>query len=545
MNDQTIITLESFEVYPPAEVVTRTEGKIRIIYPSVGRFSMPIDPHVRTSLSQFSSFYAVNPMPDAQAEKNIRTQNTQDPPSPKYITELLTGIVRSMSEKHETTMLQTIYVSKRIDDHVLCERNSEAPWRRSPLWLIIRVALQTTLREWDVEERASYKSFMLYALSIILHTALQLNQPDHLLFVMNAKLARRFCKMPDGSRDGCFAMDSAAAINRMIADELEKRWETIQERTTRQVKWPVPTQQETIAGAHIDILATLPYLEGIRYRDAISQPPDVIKEFVVPGGDQYATRYNTDLVSPPDLTNLPSAPLECTIRLYDFEQWVARWRDDFSCVGMPELTNALNHYTHVALPHYKGNPERLSVAFLTMVELWIGIDKKVIEWESYLKNYTPEIPSDILEPLLLPRRDQMQRLSTAEKYLQERHNTARGHSAIFYDTTDSGSFANWFVNQSPSLQVTLQKIREEARRDEEQKLAEMIKMNDCYKELRRKIDAAACTYRHFQTRWGWRTEHPSCNKCDNERALNYLRSVVMLSLSQPLIDHLRDQLDQL
>jgi hypothetical protein len=94
---------------------------------------------------------------DAQAEKNIRTQNTQDPPSPKYITELLTGIVRAMSEKPDTMLAQTVYVSKRIDDHVLCERNSGAPWRRSPMWLIIRVALQTTLREWNVEERASYK----------------------------------------------------------------------------------------------------------------------------------------------------------------------------------------------------------------------------------------------------------------------------------------------------------------------------------------------------------------------------------------------------
>ena len=379
MNDQTIITLESFEVYPPAEVVTRTEGKIRIIYPSVGRFSMPIDPHARTSLSQFSSYYALNPMPDAQAEKNIRTQNTQDPPSPKYITELLTGIVRAMSEKPETTMSQTVYVSKRIDDHVLCERNSEAPWRRSPLWLIIRVALQTTLREWDVEERASYKAFMLYALSIILHNALQLNLPDHLLFVMNAKLARRFYKMPDGSRDGCFAMDSAAAVNRVIADELERHWKVIQKRTTRHVKWPVPTKQETIAGAHIGILATLPYLEEIKRRDTLPQPTDFIKEFVVPGDDQYATRYKNDLIFPPDLTNLPSAPLERTIRLYDFEQWVARWHDDFSCVGMLELTNALNHYTHAALPHYEGNPERLSVAFLAMVELWIGIDKKVIQ----------------------------------------------------------------------------------------------------------------------------------------------------------------------
>ena len=527
-DDQTIITLESFEVYPPATAVTSTEGKLRIVYPSVGRLSIPIDRNARESLSQFVGFYALNPMPDAQVEKNNRTQNTQDPPSPKYITELLTGIVRAMSKKPDMMLAQTVYVSKRIDDHVLCDRDSEAPWRRSPMWLIIRVALQTTLCEWNVEECAGFKAFMLYSLSSILHTALLLNQPDHLLFVMNAKLARRFCKIPDGSRDGCFVMDGAVTVNKMVSDELEKRWKAVQKRTTRQVTWSAPTEEEIIDGARIDLLATVPYLKEVKHRDAFQQSTGTIKKFVVPGGNQYATRYNPDLVSPPNLANLPSSPLESTIRLYDFEQWVARQKG-FSSIGMPELTSALNHYTHAALSHYNGNPERLSVAFLTMIELWIGIDEKVIEWEPYLKNYAPEIPSDVLEPLLLPRRDQMQRLSRAEIYLQKRDEAAQGQSAIFYDTTDPGSFANWFVNQSRSLQATIQEIKEEARRNEEEKLAEMTKLNERYRDLRQKIDAGSCTRHSVQTRWGWRTEHPYCDKCNNEAVLNSLRSVATLS----------------
>jgi len=133
---------------------------------------------------------------------------------------------------------------------------------------------------------------------------------------------------------------------------------------------------------------------------------------------------------------------------------------------MLELTGALSYYTHSALSHYNGAPERLSVAFLTMVDLWIGVDEKAIEWEPYPKNYTPEIPSDVLEPLLLPRRDQMLSLFRAKIYLQKRHKTARRQSTIFYDTTDPGSFANWFVNKSRSLQATLQEIKDEARRNE-------------------------------------------------------------------------------
>ena len=471
-------------------------------------------------------------MPDAQAEKNIRTQNTQDPPSPKYITELLTSIVRAMSEKPEMMLAQTVYVSKRIDDHVLCERNSEAPWRRSPMWLIIRVTLQTTLREWDVEERASYKAFMLYSLSSILRTALQLNQPDYLLFVMNAKLARRFCKIPDGSRDGCFAMDSAITINKMVADELDKRWRAIQKRTTRQMELPVVTEKEIIDGACIDLLATVPYLDKIKHRNTSPKPTNSLKEFVPPGADQYATRSN---VSPPDLTNLPSAPLERTICLYDFECWVAR-HNDFRGLGMLKLTGILNNYLHAALSHYKGDPERLSVAFLTIMELWIGIDEAVIKWRPYLKNYTPEIPSDVLEPLLLPRREQMQRLSSAEIYLQNRHEAAHNGSAIFYDATDSTSFANWFVSQSESMQATLERMKAEAEGKAREKEAEMERINERYYELRRQIDAAVCTRRDVRTRSGWRTEHSRCDRCPKQISLNALRSAAVLSFRSHLIN---------
>jgi hypothetical protein len=532
------LTLESFEVYPPASTVTHTEGKLRITYPSVGRLSVPTNPHIHKSVSQFISFYARNPMTDAQAEKNIRTQNTQDHPSPKYITEHLTGIVRAMSTNPEETMVQTVYVSKRIDDHVLCERNSEVPWRRSPMWLIIRVALQTTLREWKVEERAGYKAFMIYAVSSILNAALQVKQPDHLLFVMNAKLARRFCKMLDGSRDGCFAMDIAADVNKTVANELENRWKAIQKQTTRQLWWPRVTKEEIIDAAHMDLLSTIPYLKEIKCRDASQLPMNPAKKFVAPGGGEYARRYNTVSASPPDLTTIPSARLERTIRLYDFEQWVAQYNIiGLNGIDMLELAGALNNYIHAALSHYKGDPERLSVAFLTMIELWISIDQKAIEWEPHLKNYIPEIPSNVLEPLLLPQRNQMKRLSRIEMYLQNRHNSARGRSAIFYDSRDSGSFANWFTNQSQPLRATLQEIQEEAQVDEEEKLAEMTDINDRYRDLKKKINAADCTFRHVQTRWGWRTEHRYCDKCNYEKELNSLRCVSILSLIVGLINY--------
>ncbi|KAG1837186.1 hypothetical protein DFJ58DRAFT_846617 [Suillus subalutaceus] len=59
--------------------------------------------------------------------------------TPRYITELLTGILRGLGSIADVPRIR-----KRIGDDVLWN-NTKLPWRRSPLWLVIRVALQTTL----------------------------------------------------------------------------------------------------------------------------------------------------------------------------------------------------------------------------------------------------------------------------------------------------------------------------------------------------------------------------------------------------------------
>ena len=100
-NDQMIITLESIGVYLSTEAVTSLEGKFCLTYPTVGRLSVPIRRHVRKPISQFVSVYACDSMLDAQAEKNTRTQSAQDLPTPKYTTELLTGLVLSTSTNPE------------------------------------------------------------------------------------------------------------------------------------------------------------------------------------------------------------------------------------------------------------------------------------------------------------------------------------------------------------------------------------------------------------------------------------------------------------
>jgi hypothetical protein len=530
INDPAIFTLESFEVLTPPKIVTHTEGKLRITYPSVGRLSAPATSAVHKALAEFIAYYAQSVMADAKSQKVVKRASTEDPPTPRYITELLTGIIRGMSPNPDQSFHQTTFITKRINDHALCDKEAHAPWRRSPIWLILRVTLQTTLHDLNLDERFSYKSFMVYVISSILGTALHFKQPDYLLFVMNAKLARRVWKLSHANitRDGLFAMDTAFDINTTVSDELGKRWKRIQRKTTRKIDWEVPTGQELLVAARMDLSRSLQYLKKAK---KLKQGQVGSKEWVVPGGENYATRPGrvfgriTGPEIPSTLSKISPAPLERMIQLYDFECWVA---DELPAIDLPQihmvkLNKALNDYIDVSLAHYKGNPERLSVAFLTILELWMFIDRKVIDWMPILKRYSPEIPVTVLEPLLLPYRSQMERHAQVEIYLEQRQREGGRNSAVFYDTKDRDSFVSWFVGQSAPLQYTLQNMEREAEKETHQKEVEMEHMNAKYRSLTQAMNAASCTKTKVVERNKTVTKHPSCPKCLKKKELNRMQ----------------------
>ena len=531
----TMLTLESFEVSPPAHTVTSAEGKLRITYPSVGRLPAPVDPRTHKSLAQFIAYYAQNSMAVAQSEKDIRKTNTQDPPSPRYITELLTGIVRGMSPAPEQTYETTTFFTKRINDHALCDRDAEAAWRRSPMWLVIRVALQTTLHDLNMDGRHSYKAFMLYMLSCVLGVALDHKRPDHHLYVMNAKLARRARKLFNAEvpRNGFFVMDFAVYMNKRVSDELEGRWKAIQRNTTRQLDWEVPTDEQLMDAVRLELSQSVPYLAQVEKRDAEMQPRMNLKKWGAPGGEDYAQRTEPDSsicpgeLVPPTLNRPSTNPLERTIQLYDFEVWVADQLPlAVDYLDIAALSCTLNQYIDIALPHYKDNPERLSIAFLVILELWMSIDRCVIKWEPKLKEFSPEIPTNTLEPLLLPFRSQMERLSRVEAYLERRHRGGRNRSAIFYSTADQGSFANWFVDQSAPLRDMLRKMETEAERETRKKEEEMEKLNTRYRSVKQQMDAAVCNKRQRVNDRGLMIiEHFGCPKCPKRKELNRMKYV--------------------
>jgi hypothetical protein len=504
--------------------------KIRIRYPSVGRISAPAIPAVYKSIAQFITCHAAAGSGSFFTRSPVTRESLKNPSSPRNITELLTGIIRGMSPNPEQTFKQTTFITKRIYDPTPgSTQHGYHPWRRSPIWLILRVVLQTTLHDLNLDERFGYKSFILYAHSVILSAAARFNKHDH-LFAMNAKFARRAWKLSHSgvTRDGHFTIDAAVAVNTLVSDELEERWKRIQQGRTRQIEWEVPRGQDLMVAARMKLAQSSTFLKMLKNSGVALHSRVRSMVWVVPGGKDYKTRSIhasgdlSGLAIPPIPAKIHSAPFERTIHLYDFECWVA---DTLRVVGLHQidainLSKALHDYISAALAHYSGNPERISVAFLTILEVWVFLDRQTIDWAPKLKDFSPEIPVHVFDPLLLPLRSQMERLSCVEVYLEQRHHEGQGRSAIFYDTTDAESFVSLFVSQSTPLQTLLQRMEHDEEQGILRKEQAMVKVNAHYEAVQAEMDAAICTRYTYRYQ-----DHPSCRKCQKREELSRIRYV--------------------
>ena len=151
------VQFEVFEVSPQNTDMMTTEGKLVCSYPGPV-VQVPVDISMdECFLRELSSFlvqmdvYILDSTPTTiKAGSEVR--EVRDTVHPKYISGLLVGILRGFGQPAEVDR-----ITKRIGDEVLwCD--ALKPWRRSPLWLVLRVTLQTSLRVDD----DLYKLFMLF-----------------------------------------------------------------------------------------------------------------------------------------------------------------------------------------------------------------------------------------------------------------------------------------------------------------------------------------------------------------------------------------------
>ncbi|KAF8597360.1 hypothetical protein BDV93DRAFT_596797 [Ceratobasidium sp. AG-I] len=497
---------EVFEVQPPAADVMSTPGKLVRSFPGPA-VEIPND-CVESSdfVNEISSFLCQmnSDVLDESAATTKKAKSkvleVRDSPHPHYISELFLGILRGMGKD-----TQPRRVVKRIADEVLW-LDAYKPWRRSPLWLVIRVALQTSL-----SSTTEYKHFMLFFETQILQRCLKHDSfPSELLFAMRVKMSRRFRKVEESAPE---------SIGALLDDVFEETEQILQSRWS-QVKL-VQAQSPAWNPENFDmnkaIIQSLPnsraYLTQVlnrRYQDTrpSSLTPSLrvhlpkTKDFIqfVPSALSTAFR---------DLKHSALLVFEASVHDH-LATWTAENLGNPSACAI--IASCISQYIPAAQVQYASDVVDQSIMVLVSLELWVALDKLTTSQCPLLLDYSPEIPSHFLDPLLLRSASNINRANEIQQYLRHRHSVAQtcARGSVYSNHPSPNSFSVRYFRQSPYHQELKRLIEGDASAKRNQKIKEIAIINERHKHLVELAKPLKCFAPGTSNRERHRTQ---CDKC--------------------------------
>ena len=506
------VQFEVFEVSPQNTAVMTAEGKLLCSYPGPA-IQVPADTFMdQCFLRELSSFLVQMDVDNLDSTPTTKKAGSvvyevRESVHPKYISELLVGILRGYGRPTDVDR-----ITKRIGDEILWD-NALKPWRRSPLWLVLRVTLQSSLRA-----NNCYKLFMLYFHARLLHYCLYRNFPSELLYAMRVKMARRLSKLGPAVSHDVFELvhDTAKETEALLS----KRWTEFQA-----IGSIGPTLQfeslNSVNDTHISLNKSYSYLTKMRR----SAPRGFSNKSFNPSHEpRLKDILDFTLFTNARLTEAFSKDKYIAISDFelsvekDLESWAAASMDN---VDAPEvIASCIQQYFSGAKDLYGVNAEDNSIMILTIMDLWVALDKLAIQQCPLLEQYSPEIPSEFLHPLLVHRSSALRRALRIEEYLCWRHSKALGTPSVFSNIFGESSFAVKYFRTSRDLRRLNIEITTHAQQERAKKCVELASLNKQSESLL----ARASTLGHEQVldRSGDEVHSTTCRKCQLKRQASAL-----------------------
>jgi len=449
---------------------------------------------------------------------------TRDSPHPKFITELLITILAA-TDPSSAIQDPIRRVTKRIADDVLWKKTF-GPWRRSKLWLVIRVALQTTL------EPHEYKAFMAFALAGMLQRALSINCDNDMIRCMAVKCSRKGAKLLHVHGGPIFVQERITAACRDSDRKLELRWnKTLQDIEPHLSGWD-PKRLDFQKDTELQLQNSRPVIMNIL-------------------SGKHSTSLGSTFHHPKHSPRLKVKTLDSMfqklsfgsdnaryINLIDFENAVrsglGRWTADNlrKPNAQSVLLSAIRSYYSAANVEYKDNAENQSIMVLTILVLWRSIDKIAVSQCGMLAEFPCEVPPDMLEHLLLSHRGDLERVQELSIYLTQRHQNVKWHrNSLFEPTSTSISFSVRYFNTSTPMQNALASITQKGQRDRAAKEAEYEQSYNKWRDLTER--ASRLTHDHRKTqvwlkkqkRYNIQKDKSHCEPCKLLKQVGFFISV--------------------
>jgi hypothetical protein len=145
----------------------------------------------------------------------------RDTAMPHLVTEHLVSFLRAIGKPVSTT------TAKKNTREEVFWKDAKNPWRRSSLWLLLRVAMQLTFARLSADPlKSMYKSFMAFLMSRILKLALTSScLESDIIYAMNAKLSQRLLKIEEQKEEAWFS--DVWEVMKMAHSHTNSRWESV------------------------------------------------------------------------------------------------------------------------------------------------------------------------------------------------------------------------------------------------------------------------------------------------------------------------------
>ncbi|KAF3912496.1 hypothetical protein ABW20_dc0106228 [Dactylellina cionopaga] len=485
------LRIEVFEASPVSEAVIGCKGRLKCSFPGPAtaiRWEIAERPEFLKQLGRFLHHMDIEQFTAETLSKSRKGGNNlseiRDVTDPRYIVDLFTGMMRGLGERIEVNR-----ISKNLRDEVNW-KSTLNPWRRSGMWLVIRVALQTTL------SHNEYKLFILEVVGVILDQTIRLNVDNYTLSCISRKLVRRASKIGEANIPEELLAKVLKVVNSGF-DMLSYRWRKEILDSARLVEWDhhlnnsITILENTILSLHTASSWIEKRIEA--YRD----PTKLTTKVLDPQEKCLA-----DSASFPQLRE--GTEVETAIDLISFEDWIEKKLENW-CLAMHistklktigSLAAGIKNYHMIASKAYTDGKNILDISrmFLTIMEMWVQLDKAICEREPLMCGYSPEIPSKLLEAILLIRKKEMERLLKVENYLRGRHLTAGSNNrpSIFSPKASATSFAVRYYDKSHDLQDLRSQIIKKAETAREQKRIDLLQSNQRHKALRAESLLLSC-----------------------------------------------------
>ncbi|VUC25177.1 unnamed protein product [Clonostachys rosea] len=508
------IIFETFELSPTNEAVFANKGRLRRDFPAA-TVSVPCDVSdwegLLSSISSLMADMSTKPVPEMQPTI-LKAHDVQveerDTTKPHMVTQLLMAALRPFGDVRHRRVIW-----KNTREEVRYAFGNKLPWRRSPVWLLMRVVLQLTLTDEPAAPAPNdslYKKFMVYFMARLLKLSLGADRPSDDIYIMNAKITRRLRKL-DVQRTEPWMLPVCSIIRDATA-KLNDRWDNVVQQDIRTLKtadiFPLSFGQE----CNFSLPSLGEFLSQIRQR-ATNMEADTF----VPSSS--ISRVTSESISSPAQAGSGE------YRIYNivaFENWVAQclpnWINDHlhdpsSCA---QLHSAMREYSTVATTAYKSKPEGHSIMLLVLLELWVACDRSAAAIYPLVLDYDPEVPAEICSSLLLRFRSQMKRLSEIERYVHVRKQKAiYKRTSIFTTFGTVDTFAVQFYKTSSHHQELLNHIESKAKEEQNKKRLEFRQKKKEHDDLIAKSEALDHAEIMVTDQWGDKyPQHPSsCKKC--------------------------------